>query len=303
MNAPDISVVMATANPSPSLYLCLDSLRNQERSAAAEIIISDASTDGSDEAIRTQYPDVRLLHFEGPLTAPQLLREGLRQACGRIIAVTDTYCRFPPDWLAKVCKAHEADYSVIGGAVENGNPSGILSWACFYADYVAFVLPAQREVTPLLAGNHVSYKKWVIERQLNSMNDGFLKVFFHWDLERLGMKFLLEPELVVHYTRRNTFGGFLHRYYRNAYQFAALRCKRLSSVSRFLRLMGSPTLPLILLYQRLRVGLRKKGHRARLLLSVPLLATFVAAWAAGEFMGYLCGPGSLSEGVTTANPI
>lgn len=295
MNAPEISVVMATANPSHSLCACLDSLRNQERSAAAEIIICDASTDGSDEAIRTQYPDVRLLHFERPLTASQLLREGLRQACGQIIAVTDTYCRFPPDWLARLYKAHEADYPVIGGAVENGNPDGLLNWACFYADYVSFVLPARRAATPLLAGNHVSYKKWVIEHQLNSMGDGFFKVFFHWDLERLGVRFLFDPELVVHYTRRSAFRDFLRRYYRNGTFFALFRCKRISPANRFLRLLASPVLPLILLYHRARAVAGKKGHRVRFLLSVPLLAIFVTAWAAGEFMGYLSGAESLSR--------
>ena len=295
MNAPHISVVMATKNPGQQLYPCLDSLRDQDQSITAEIIVADASTDDSEQIIRARYPDVRVLHFDASMDSPQLIREALRQARGQIIAVTDAYCRFPPHWLANLQRAHEMDYAVIGGAVENGNSDGLLNWACFFADYGAFMLPAQRRVTPLLAGNHVSYKKWLLDQKLGSMDDGFWKVFFHHDLEREGMQFLFDPSLVVYYTRRNTLVSFLMRYYRNARLFAAFRCKRISPASRFLRVIASPALPPLLLYQRLRAGLTKKAHRLRALLSLPLLALFVTVWAAGEFSGYLQGPKRLCK--------
>ena len=295
MNAPQISVVIATQNSASYLCPCLDSLRNQDQSAAAEIIVADASTDGSAEIIRGRYPDVLLLHCDRPLGLPGLLREALRQARGQIIAVTDAYCRFPPQWLANLRQAHERDYAVIGGAVENANSDGLFGWACFFADYGAFMLPAQPRVTPLLAGNHVSYKKWLLDQKLGSMDDGFWKVFFHRDLEREGIQFLFDPSLVVYYTRRNTLVSFLMRYYRNARLFAAFRCKRISLASRFLRVIASPALPPVLLYQRLRARLTKKAHLLRFLLSLPLLTLFVTVWAAGEFSGYLQGPNRLCK--------
>jgi hypothetical protein len=36
---------------------------------------------------------------------------------------------------------------------------------------------------------------------------------------------------------------------------------------------------------------RKGAHRAELLRSLPLLAVFAVAWAAGEVVGYWMGPG------------
>jgi glycosyltransferase involved in cell wall biosynthesis len=290
MNAPHISVVMATKNPGQQLYPCLDSLRDQDQSITAEIIVADASTDDSEQIIRARYPDVRVLHFDASMDSPQLIREALRQARGQIIAVTDAYCRFPPHWLANLQRAHEMDYAVIGGAVENGNSDGLLNWACFFADYGAFMLPAPRRVTSVLAGNHVTYKKWLIELKFDSMREGFWKVFFHQDLQREGVRFLFDPSLVVYFTRHDTFLNFCRRYFRNARIFAALRCKRISSASRFLRLITAPALPAVLFYRRL-IGLRTKGHRVRFLLSVPLLALFVTVWAVGEFAGYLLGPG------------
>ncbi len=292
MNAPQISVVMATKNPGTQLYPCLDSLRDQDQAVTAEIIVADASTDGSEQNIRARYPDVRVLHFAPSMGPPQLIREALRQARGQIIAVTDAYCRFPPEWMARLRQAHETDYPVIGGAVENRGAAGLLSWACFFADYGAFMLPAPRRVTSVLAGNHVTYKKWVIELKFDSMREGFWKVFFHQDLQHEGVRFLFDPSLVVYCTRRDTLLDFSMRYFRNARLFAALRCKRISSASRFLRLIATPALPAVLFYRRL-IGLRTKGHRARFLLSLPLLALFVTIWAVGEFAGYLLGPGRL----------
>jgi glycosyltransferase involved in cell wall biosynthesis len=292
MNAPHISVVMATKNPGQQIYPCLDSLRDQDQSITAEIIVADASTDDSEQIIRARYPDVRVLHFNASMDSPQLIREALRQARGQIIAVTDAYCRFPPEWMARLRQAHETDYPVIGGAVENRNSDGLLNWACFFADYGAFMLPAPRRVTSVLAGNHVTYKKWLIELKFDSMREGFWKVFFHQDLQREGVRFLFDPSLVVYFTRHDTFLNFCRRYFRNARIFAALRCKRISSASRFLRLITAPALPAVLFYRRL-IGLRTKGHRVRFLVSLPLLALFVTVWAVGEFAGYLLGPGRL----------
>jgi hypothetical protein len=194
--------------------------------------------------------------------------------------------------MARLRQAHETDYPVIGGAVENRNSDGLLNWACFFADYGAFMLPAPRRVTSVLAGNHVTYKKWLIELKFDSMREGFWKVFFHQDLQREGVRFLFDPSLVVYFTRHDTFLNFCRRYFRNARIFAALRCKRISSASRFLRLITAPALPAVLFYRRL-IGLRTKGHRVRFLVSLPLLALFVTVWAVGEFAGYLLGPGRL----------
>jgi glycosyltransferase involved in cell wall biosynthesis len=300
MNPPAISVVLATQNAASYVSQCLRSLQKQSEAERAEIIVADCSTDGTDEVIRATFPAVQLLHFERPVGLPQLLREALRRAEGRVIVVTDPHCTFPADWLAKLLKAHESEYPVIGGAVENGRADGLVGWACHFADYGAFMLPARRRVTTLLAGNHISYKRGVIERHLESMEDGFWKVFFHWDLARQGVTFLFDPELVIHHSCPDTLSAFLQRYFRNGRFFAAYRCKRLSPAGRLLRLVGAPALPALLLYQRLRTGLGKKGQQARLLESLPLLAAFATAWAAGEFSGYLLGAGTASAESSSA---
>src|SRR5260370_38518069 len=104
------------------------------------------------------------------MAPPQLIREALRQARGQIIAVTDAYCRFPPQWLANLSQAHEMDYAVIGGAVVNGNSDGLFGWACFFADSGGFMLPGIPRVTPLLGGNKLSFTKWLLHPSLGFMH-------------------------------------------------------------------------------------------------------------------------------------
>ena len=290
----DISVVMAANNPGAAIAECLESLARQTFFSRAEIIVAECSTDGTDARIRTEFPWVTLLHFDRPVGLPELMKEAMRQARGKVMAVTDPHCVFPPDLLEKLFRAHQSDYAVIGGAVENGRSEQLLDWACYFADYAAFMLPSARRATFVLAGNHVTYKSWVIKEALDSMEGGFRKVFFHWELERRGVRFLFDPELVVYYARRNTFAGFMRGYYQHAWLFAAVRTKRMSVAARFMRIITVPVLPAFLLYQRIRPALGKKRNRGKLLLSIPLLALFVTAWATGELKGYLLGPTSLS---------
>ena len=287
MRVPDISVVMATHNPGSIVQKCLESLQQQLLFSKAELIVADCPTDGTDEIIRTQFPGVKLLHFPRPMGLPELIREAMRRAQGRVVAVTEPYCLFPRDWMSKLLQAHESDFAVIGGAVENGRPNGLVNWACYFSDYGAFMLPAQRQATDVLAGNHVSYKRGVIEEARDSIKDGYYKTFFHWDLERRGVSFLFNPALVLYYARSNTFGKFCRRYFQHGWFFAALRSRRMSAAARFLRLVTIPALPPLLLYRRLQAAFGKKRNRAKLLLSIPLLLVFVTVWTGGEWMGYL----------------
>lgn len=297
MKTQEISVVLATNNSGRCVMECLDSLERQTLSASAEIIVADGSTDGSEHWVRARYPNVKLLHFDRPVGLPVLVREGLRLAQGRIVAITDPYCTFPPDWLEKLLRAHEKEHEVIGGAVELGHPNGLVSWACYFADYAAFMLPNERKLTLWLAGNHVSYKREAILPALASMEDGFWKVFFHWDLSRRGVHSLFDPDLIAFYQRQNTVGSFLRNYFRHAWFFAAIRTKRMARAVRIWHVVTVPALPLLLLFQRLGPGLRNKRHRAKFLLSIPLLALFVTVWSAGELIGYLLGPAGLPKGV------
>lgn len=289
MNSQRVSILVAVRGSPRATARCLDSLQRQSRAELAERIVLDCSTDGTERLITERYPSVRLLHFDRPMELPELIREGLRHARGEVVALTDSRCAFPPEWLERLLQAHEADYEVIGGAVENEGAGGVVNWACYFSDYAPFMAQTRRRSTQHLAGNHVSYKRRVLEGALDSTGQGFWKVFLHQDLSRQGVRFLFDPGLVAYYSCPDTLGSFLRRYYRDADLFARARCRRMPLVGRCLRLLGAPALPGLLFFQRLRAGLRNKRHRAEFYQALPLIALYATAWAAGEFTGYLRG--------------
>jgi len=291
MNAPEISVVMATRNAAAYVEQALESLAGQEAAPETEIIVADSSSDGTGHIIRSRFPKVRLLECNRSAPTPALLLDALRAAEGRIIVLTEPYCRFPSDWLQGLRRAHDSEFAVIGGAVACADSAGLVDWACYFADYGAFLPAAPKRETPVLAGNHVSYKREVVAQALGSMPDGFRKTFFHWDLGRQGARFLFDPELVIHWERRNGFGECMRRFFCNGRDFAVTRSKRIPQSERVLRLLTAPALPALLLYRRLRPVISQRGYTARVFLALPLVAAFVVVWSAGEFLGYLDDPG------------
>jgi hypothetical protein len=277
---------MAACEPRPELARCLDSLARQQSPKALETIVADGSGDIA-RSMAAKYPAVRFLEFPKPLDKPQLLRRALEQARGLLVAVTEPYCSFPTDWMEKLWRAHESEFGVIGGAVEYAGSDTLSGWACYLADYGAFMLPAERRATTLLAGNHISYKRDLLATASDSWSDGYFKFFLLGDLERRGCRFLFEPELVITCASAPDWREFARQYYRNAREFAALRARQFSRMARLAHIMTAPALPPLLLFRRIRAVWGKKRNRGRLVISIPLLAFFVLCWSAGEIKGYL----------------
>jgi glycosyltransferase involved in cell wall biosynthesis len=284
-----VSVIVAATPPIADLASCLDSLMQPAFRGEIEIIVADCTTTVAHRLVAANYPSIKLLHRTGRLTIPDLIKQAFEQAAGEILALADSHCVFPPDWLEMLRIAHNSDFGVVGGAVEHNGPETLAGWATYFADYGPFMLPEPRRETSLMAGNHVSYKRSLIETSAESMQDGYWKVFLHWDLEQRGIRFLFDPKLVLTRRQPETFLNFARRYFRNGFDFAAKRAERMSVPARLARLMTAPALPPLLFYRRFIVVWRKNTRRTRLLASTPLLAVFVTCWSAGELIGYLRG--------------
>lgn len=262
MPLPAISVIVAAPDRGPQLARCLDSLARQTL-RDTEIIVADDD--------------------------PQSLSRALKQARGGIIAVTNTHCVFPAGWLEDLYRTHDSEFEVIGGTVEHGGPDTLAAWACYLADYGAFLPSAPRQVMPLLAGNHVSYKRAILEQSSDLLRDGYWKVFLLQDLNRRGVRFLFDPDLLISCIQDAGFYEFASGYFRNARGFAAARTRQFSPAARLARLVTTPALPVLLLYRRVRAAWSTNIKRNHLLAAIPLLAVLVLYWSAGEFLGYLAG--------------
>jgi len=262
------------------LSRCLDYLARQTRFTELEVILTEGTAG---------HPFARVLPSGGARTAEELLKECLAQARGDFVVVTDSRCVFPPDWLEKVRRAHGSGFAVVGGTVEHAGPQTLTAWATYFADYGPFMPPAVRSHTFLLAGNHVSYAAEVIREVIGTMAGGYWKVFFHAELEKRGVRAVLDPDLEISHAQAESFIEFTSRYYHNGREFAAQRAGRISKKKRYLCMLTVPLLPPLLLYRRLRAVWGKRRRRMKLALSIPLLSVFVGSWSAGELAGYVTG--------------
>lgn len=115
MDAPRLSVVIPTRHRDRDLSVCLEALRPQVESAAAEVIVTD---DGSESTARTlieaRFPFARWT--EGPRRGPASNRNhGARQARGALIVFLDDDVVPARDLLARYAAAVSPDVDVYEG--------------------------------------------------------------------------------------------------------------------------------------------------------------------------------------------
>jgi GT2 family glycosyltransferase len=84
----DISIVIVGWNAKHYLELCLNSLYEAPpRRSVAVLVVDNASSDGSSEMIKTQFPQVQLIRSEENLGFAKGNNLGIRQCKGRYIAL------------------------------------------------------------------------------------------------------------------------------------------------------------------------------------------------------------------------
>jgi hypothetical protein len=106
-----------------------------------------------------------------------------------------------------------------------------------------------------------------------------------------GVIFRSLPEMVVRHCGPFDFLYYLRQRYWFSRAFAGARAVRLPTSRRAAYLAAAPLVPgLLLARMALRVW-RKRCRRAWFAASLPLIAVALTAYVAGEWVGYLAGPG------------
>jgi GT2 family glycosyltransferase len=111
-----ISVIVPTYKRAPSLRRCLQSLRAQDHPDFEILVVDDGSRDGSAEAVRSEFPEVRVFVQTRNLGPAAARNRGIRAATGELLAFTDDDCVPPTDWLRRHELLHaEARVGAAGG--------------------------------------------------------------------------------------------------------------------------------------------------------------------------------------------
>ncbi|GIW10770.1 MAG: glycosyltransferase family 2 protein [Chloroflexi bacterium] len=235
----------------------------------------------------TTLPGVRLLSLPGQPT-PVLRAAGIAAAHGEAIALVDPACQLAPSWLAAARQAL-AQASLASGPVAYGGGRQLITWAAFLAEYGAFLPPSSARAG--LAGTNLIVHRSALE-QVGSAGEPFWKDVAVARWQAAGLTGQYVPALLVVHARPWRLLPFLRDRFQQGRCFAGRRRALLSPGERILRALAFPLVALVLGVRLARALWSKRHARWAALPAVPLVLLFLLAWAAGEAIGYLLGPGA-----------
>ncbi|MBZ0303504.1 MAG: hypothetical protein K8J31_27435, partial [Anaerolineae bacterium] len=242
------------------------------------------------DLIARHYPILPLICLPYRASLPHLLGAGLKQAGGKIIAITEAHCVFPPDWATRVIAAHTAITTpVIGGAVEPGKGLSRSAWALYFADYGQFMQPLQPGPAVEMPGENVSFKADVLAGH-DFAASGFWKTFFCQSVEQSGHPLIAEPSIVIYYNRQLTGTQIVRRRWQHGRCFGGMRER--TPIKRLLFGLSGLSLPALLTYRFFRKVWPKARYRREFLLALPTALLAILSWSIGEWWGNLSGTGN-----------
>lgn len=295
MASPDISVVVPSVNGLQDLRGCLRALAGGVRGVDAEVLVVDRVGPPVRDAVRVEFPGVRLLDVPPDTTIPDMRRLAFETAAAPAVAVIEDHVLVPDGWAIRMLQAL-AEGGVVGGAVTNVATDRLVDWAAFLCEYSHLLPPLTPGPTTWVTGNNTIYRRDLVLDHRHALGNGQWEHHLHDALRRSGVTLLSRPDIVVGHKKHYTFGAYFSQRYLYARSYAGARLAARSGASRAAYGLAAMALPPLLFWRVTRRVWRGGAHRAELVRSMPMLGAFVCAWAAGEVVGAWRGPGdSLSR--------
>ena len=101
------SIVIPNWNGKHFLQPCLDSLRAQTHERIEIIIVDNASSDGSQDYIKSTYPEVVLTELSENQGFTGACNIGMETATGDIISLLNNDTEVEPNWVAEIVSAFD----------------------------------------------------------------------------------------------------------------------------------------------------------------------------------------------------
>jgi glycosyltransferase involved in cell wall biosynthesis len=286
-----LSIVVASWNGTASLRRCLTSLEKQADKNTDEIIVvSNFSPD-----IAQNGSPVSFHVSPGTSTVPELRRTGIEAARGNVVALIEDHCTLDKNWSAEIKKAHASTAAVVGGSVENASVENILDWAVYFYDYGKYMLPNRAGQADSLSGMNVSYKRAALEEIREVYEDGFFETFANEELRSRGHDLLMMPSAVVYHNKSYKLRDVISHCYHLARSYAARRVAKATTGRRFVFILGSLVLPILLPARIVAAVATKRRNVVKLARAFPFLLVLLSVWSYGEFAGYIAGEGGSGQ--------
>ncbi len=262
MADPSLSIVVASNGAPGSVEACLAALEGQVDDA--EVIVQDRA---------------------GALV-PELWRDGIDAASGAVVALTISPMRPAADWVARIREHLEQD-DVVAGAIDPGEGLRIVDWAEYFCRYARDMRPFARRENPEIPGDNCAYRRELLVGTRELWRDGFWEPEVNRALRADGVRLWHDPDVVVFQGRSAGFGAFFHQRLEHGRAYGRQRGARFGAGRNAAGVALAVVVPVVLAVRTAREVFSRGRYRTRLVVALPALLAFDAAWAAGEAMGHL----------------
>ena len=282
------AVVIAWVNPyvllKPGLLAILANGRQPD-----EVIVATRHGLETQQQLRNDFPQVKLLSEPFDATIPRLRAIGIRASSCSMVMVTEDHCTPDADWVERASRAIQAGSDVVSGPVENACTARLRDWAAFLTEYSGVVRPTFRGIVNGVPGNNVAYRRDTAEEIARTLGEGLWESFALPSLEKRGAHFSFDPDMVVNHARPFDFRYFLSQRYHFCRAFAGMRLASMPGSKRWIYACGSLILPIFLFWRALRNLLERRRLIGRFLICSPLILFYFVVGALGEMAGYAFG--------------
>ena len=143
-----VSITIPSYNSRETIFVCIESLMQQDLDIEREIIVVDSSPDDMIALICRSFPQVILIHSEMRLLPGAARNVGAATARGEVLAFIDSDTVADRTWLRHIVESMLSGYQIMGGAVANLNPHHRIATADFILTSNEFALGMpEREVS------------------------------------------------------------------------------------------------------------------------------------------------------------
>jgi glycosyltransferase involved in cell wall biosynthesis len=285
-----VSVVIASLVGPPFIDDCLQSVEQQAKALGAEVIVVACGDAEYAARIGQKFPWVKVIHRSQRETVPELRLHGVEGASGEIIAVIEEHCLAAPDWLQRAVEGFAGgEFGVVGGPVVDHAYPRLRDWAVYFIEYNNYLPPWRKGEPHDLGSANIAYSRLLLLKYRAFLTGGYWEAALHPKLWAEGVKFRPLPEMQVHHRGPFNYGYYLQQRFWFSRAFSGAR--QMPLAKKFAYFVASPVVPILLLG---RMAARVFGlgcHPGKFVQSLPLLVPALYVYVAGEFMGYLAGPG------------
>ena len=286
----DVSVVVASVESARSMERCLESIQAAVGGRSSELIVVDASRDGSADIAEKQVGHAHVLRCAVGTLTPELWAEGIARSTGRVIALTTGHFVVGPTWVDSLESALKDGQVGAAGRIDLANETSVTDWAIFYLRYSEFLDEPEhvrRGVSGIPADN-AAYDGDAIRRFVKTSNDGFWEVEFHRQLHAGGGSLAIVPGATARYARSFPFSTIARHRFHHGRHAGAWRVSH-HARSAAMIVVAAPLVPLALAARVWRRVRPLVSHRGRFVRSLPAFLALAAAWAVGEAVGAVSG--------------